>query len=99
MYDRLLFLTVQNKIEPSTSTIHFPKIVQSSKNLINSTNSINTNQTSGRLKRKPIPPQTGIHEIWDYKMLITDEVTQLLNINEHRKDKKKNLFKSSIPFM
>jgi len=96
MYDRLLFLTVQNKIEPSLSTIHFPKIVQSSKNF---TNSINPNQTSGRLKRKPIPSQTGTHEIWDYKMLITDEVTQLLNLNEHRQDKKKNLFKSSIHFM
>jgi hypothetical protein len=46
---------------------------------MNSMNSINTNQTTGRLKWKPIPPQIGPHEISDYKMLITDEVNQLLN--------------------
>lgn len=99
MYDRLLFLTVQNKTKILPSKIHLPKIVQSSKNQFNSSSSINPNQTGGRLKRKPIPPQTGPHEIWDYKMLITDEVTQLLNLNDHRQDKKRNLFKSSIHFM
>ncbi len=99
MYDRLLFLTVQNKIEPLPSTIHLPKLIQSSKNPMNSNNSINANQTTGRSKRKPIPPQIGPHEIWDYKMLVTDEVTQLLNLNERRQDKKRNLFKSSIHFM
>jgi hypothetical protein len=96
MYDRLLFLTIQNKNESLPSIIHLPKIVQSSKNQINSSSSLNAYQTTGRLKRKPIPPQTGPHEIWDYKMLITDEVTQLLNLNERRQDKKQNLFKSSL---
>jgi hypothetical protein len=88
MYDRLLFLTVQNKSEPST--IHLPKILQPLKTPINST---------GRLKRKPIPPPIGPHEIWDYKMLVTSEVTELLNLNENRQDKKRNLFKSSLHFM
>lgn len=99
MYDRLLFLTVQNKTEPLPSTVRLPKILQSSKNPINSNSSLGTNQATGRLKRKPIPPQTGPHEIWDYKMLVTDEVTQLLNLNDHRQDKKRNLFKSSLHFM
>jgi hypothetical protein len=99
MYDRLLFLTVQSKIEPLPSAIRLPKLVQSSKNQMNSTSSMNAYQTTGRLKRKPIPPQTGPHEIWDYKMLVTDEVTQLLNLKDHRQDKKKNLFQSSLYFM
>ena len=70
-----------------------PKILQPSKTPINS------NQLTGRLKRKPIPPQTGPHEIWDYKMLVTGEVMELLNLNENRQDKKRNLFKSSLHFM
>jgi len=92
MYDRLLFLTVQNRSEPLLSTIRLPKLVESSKN---STYSLNRT----RLQRKAIPLQTGPHEKWDYKMLVTDEVEQLLNIHEHRQDKKRNLFKSSLPFM
>lgn len=99
MYDRLLFLTIQNKNDLLPSAIHLPKIVQSSKTQLNSTNSIGTSQLTGRLKRKPIPPKTGPHEIWDYKMLVTDEVTQLLNLNDQRQDKKRSLFKSSIHFM
>ncbi|CAF3663704.1 unnamed protein product [Rotaria socialis] len=100
MYDRLLFLTVQNQTEPSPTTkIVLPKLIQSSTNQINSTNSFSASQGSGRLRRKPIPSQTGPHEIWDYKMLVTDEVRQLLDLNQNRMDKKQNLFKSSIDFM
>ena len=95
MFDRLLFLTIQNKTETVPSTVHLPKIMQPSKTPINA----GTNQATGRLRRKPIPPPAGPHELWDYKMLVTDEVTQLLNLNDHRKDKKRNLFKSSIHFM
>lgn len=95
MYDRLLFLTVQSKPESITSTVHLPKILQPMKTPINT----GTNQATGRLKRKPIPPATGPHELWDYKMLVTDEVTQLLNLNANRNDKKRSLFKSSIHFM
>ena len=99
MYDRLLFLTIQNKIELVSSTVRFPKLIQSSTNQLNSVTSLNTNQSTGRLKRKPIPPQTGAHEVLDYKMLMTDEINQLLNLNDHRQDKKRNLFKSSLDFM
>ncbi|CAF3334600.1 unnamed protein product [Rotaria sp. Silwood1] len=99
MYDRLLFLTVQNTIEPLPTTMHLPKLIQSPTNEMNSTSSFNANQTTERLRRKPIPAQTGPHEIWDYKMLVTDEVKQLLNLNEHRQDKKRNLFKSNLDFM
>ncbi|CAF1059732.1 unnamed protein product [Rotaria sordida] len=99
MNDRLLFLTVQNATEPLPSRIHLPKLIQSSTNEMNSMNSFNANQTIERLRRKPIPLQTGSHEIWNYKMLVTDEVKELLNLNEHRQDKKRNLFKSSIDFM
>jgi hypothetical protein len=97
MYDRLLFLTIQNKTE--SLPVHLPKILQSLKTPINSNNSLGTSQLTGRLKRKPIPSQTGSHELWDYKMLITGEVTELLNLNETRQDKKRNLFKSSLHFM
>lgn len=96
MYDRLLFLVVQNKSETLPSIVHLPKIVQTSKT---SFNSLSSNPLSGRLKRAPIPPPTGTHEKIDYKMLVTDEVTQLLNLNAHRQDKKRNLFKSSLHFM
>jgi len=96
MYDRLLFLVVQNKSEPLPSVVHLPKIVQTSKT---SFNSLSSNSLSGRLKRAPIPPATGAHEKIDYKMLVTDEITQLLNLNAHRQDKKRNLFKSSLHFM
>ena len=99
MYDRLLFLTVQNQTELLPPIVRLPKIIQSSKNQLNSTSSLNTYQTTGRLRRKPIPPQTGPHEIWDYKMLVTDEVNQLLNLNQNRQDKKQSLFTSSLYFM
>jgi hypothetical protein len=99
MYDRLLFLTIQNKTEPVSSTTRLPKLNQSSKNQMNSATSFDANQSTGRLKRKPIPPQTGPHEVLDYKMLITDEINQLLKLNDHRQDKKRNLFQSSVHFM
>ncbi|UJR25940.1 hypothetical protein I4U23_007288 [Adineta vaga] len=90
MYDRLLFLTVQTKFEPVISTARLPKLNQSS-----------THPTllTSRFQRKPGPIPTGSHEKWDYKMLVTDEVTQLLNINEQRQNTKRNLFKSSLPFL
>lgn len=99
MYDRLLFLTVQNKPEVLPSKIHLPKLVQSSREQMNSSSFLSPMQTTGRLRRKPIPPQTGPHEIWDYKMLVTDEVKELLNLNGQRQDKKQNFLKSSIDFM
>ena len=85
MYDRLLFLTVQTKFEPVKSGVSLPKASQS--------------LLTSRFRRKPGPLPTGSHEKWDYKMLVTDEVTQLLNINEQRQSSKRNLFKSSLPFM
>ncbi|CAF1564801.1 unnamed protein product [Adineta ricciae] len=85
MYDRLLFLTVQTKFEPVKSSVSLPKASQS--------------LLTSRFRRKPGPLPTGSHEKWDYKMLVTDEVTQLLNINEQRQSSKRNLFKSSLPFI
>lgn len=91
MYDRLLFLTIQNKVEPVPPKVRLPSLSQPSKTP--------TNTVGGRLQRKPIPPQKGPHEMWDYKMLVTDEVNQLLKLNNHRQETKRNLFKSSIDFM
>ena len=99
MYDRLLFLTVQNRSELLSITARFPKLVSSSTEQLNSFSTLNEISRSRRLKRKPIPQCTGPHEIWDYKMLVTDEVNQLLNLNEQQQNKKQNLFKSSLDFM
>ncbi|CAF0743898.1 unnamed protein product [Didymodactylos carnosus] len=38
------------------------------------------------------------HETWDYKLLVTDEVTELLNIRKQKWIKPRNLFESSISF-
>ncbi|CAF0877092.1 unnamed protein product [Adineta steineri] len=92
MFDRLLFITIQNKFEPLLSTNRLSKFVQSSKN---PTYSLHITRSS----RKPDLPQTGAHEQLDYKMLVTDEVNQLLNINAQRKNPKQNVFKTSLPFM
>ncbi|CAF3930182.1 unnamed protein product, partial [Adineta steineri] len=92
MFDRLLFITIQNKFEPLLSTNRLTKFIQSSKN---PTYSLHITRSS----RKPDLPQTGAHEQLDYKMLVTDEVNQLLNINAQRKNPKQNVFKTSLPFM
>ena len=74
MYDRLLFLTIQDKIESSSSSdiVHHSKFVStSSRNKISSTGaSVNKIHTTGRLQRRPVPSQTGPHETCNYKMLI-----------------------------
>lgn len=98
MYDRLLFLTIQNKATPVSSSVRLPNLSQTSKTSMGSTN--NPLKSGARLERRKMTSTSkGSHEMWDYKMLVTEEVTQLLNLNDQRKDKKRNLFKSSIDFM
>lgn len=99
MYDRLLYLTIQDNSEAIPKKSHVPKLPGVCTNQIDSTNSFNSSHLSGRLRRRPNPVQTGPHEMWDYKMLVTDEVKQLLDLNQNRLDKKRNLFKSSLDFM
>lgn len=80
------------------SSVRLPNLVQPSKTSMASTSS-NPLKPGARLERRKAASSRDSHEMWDYKMLVTEEVTQLLNLNDQRQEKKRNLFKSSIHFM
>lgn len=94
MYDRLLFLTVQFNGETAIST-------KSDK----TRTAVSVSSNAQRIRRGRSTPKSSTvsqldpHETLNYKMLVTDEVTQLLNLKSNAEDKKRNLFKSSLDFM